>query len=191
VRRRQLASAAVVLGFVAFFVGFIASLIDTRARGSVPALLIVVTMVVFLCGLAGFAYLLFQYAFPYLVAGRSRQGAAERVAAIRASGTMLWAGENGGAVGSLFASAGMMAVAVYPGGIVGKIRFMAPFAVMVDEITAVSFGRLQRIEIKHRGVDVQSPLLLYGGRESAQAAALLAIAPSDVSGASESRGDTA
>jgi hypothetical protein len=191
VRKRQLASSAVVLGFVAFFVGFIASGINVRSPGSVPALVSVVATVAFLCGLAGFAYLLFQYAFPYLVAGKSREGAAERVAAIRASGTMLWAGDNGGAVGSLFASAGMMAIAVYPGGIVGKIRFMAPFAVLADEITDVRFGRLQRIEIKHRAVDVQSPLMLYGGRDSAQAAALLAIAPADVSGASEGRSDPA
>lgn len=121
------------------------------------------------------AFLVLRYAFPFVMAGRSPGNAGPRVEAIRASGSPIWSGSPGGIAGGVRASIGMLQVAVHPAGIVANLRFSSPFAIRSDEIRSVGFGRrwgASRIEIDHAGIDVQSPLVLYGGRESPQAVAV-------------------
>lgn len=128
--------------------------------------------------LISMAFLVFRYAFPFAMAGRASGNADARVRAVRASGEPIWSGWPGGIAGGLFASIGMLQAAVYPGGIVARVRFMSPFATPVEEIKSVRFGRRRlwpTIEIEHQGVDVASPLVLYGGRTSPQAAAVSAL----------------
>lgn len=75
-------------------------------------------------------------------------------------------------------SAGMLEVAVHPAGIVVKPSFMAPFAVKRDEIRSVAFGKRivsPTIEVVHVGLDVQSPLMVYGAPDSPQARAIVAL----------------
>jgi hypothetical protein len=72
----------------------------------------------------------------------------------------------------------MLDVAVHPRGIVVKPRFMAPIAIRVDEIRSVRLGQslvTKTIEVDHAGIDVASPLVVYGGPDSPQAVAILAL----------------
>jgi hypothetical protein len=124
------------------------------------------------------AFLLFRYVFPFMTSGKAPTHASARVAALRSSGALLWQGWPGGVAGSLTATAGVLGAEVYPGGIVVKPRFMSASAIQADEIRAVRLGRRvvsQMIEVEHAGIDVTSPLILYGGPDSPQARALLTL----------------
>ncbi len=128
--------------------------------------------------LAG-AFLLFRYIFPFLMSGKAPGQASERVAALRASGTPLWEGWPGGVAGPLHASAGLLGAEVYAGGIVVTPRLMSPSAIRTDGIRSVRPGRrlvTAMIEVEHAGIDVSSPLILYGGPDSPLARVLLALA---------------
>lgn len=132
-------------------------------------------------GLA-FAYLLFHHVFPFLMSGKAPGHAAERVATLRASGALLWQGSPGGMSGGMSASAGMLGAEVYRDGIVVTPRFMPASAILAGEIRSVQLGRRLRtstIEVEHAGIDTLSPLILYGGPDSPQARALMALASGD------------
>jgi hypothetical protein len=125
------------------------------------------------------AFMVFRYAFP-LAMGRRTGGQDDdsRVAGIRTSGAALWSGYPGGVAGGLNATMGMLGASLHPGGIVVLLRFMRPVAIPTEEIRSVRFGRRlvsPTIVIEHDGVDVNSPLLLYGGPDSPQAQAIKAI----------------
>ena len=128
--------------------------------------------------IASMGYLLFRHVFPLLTSGRAPGREQERIAEILSSGSPLWAGSPGGAVGDLWGSMGMLSVAVYPGGIVGRVRFMQPFAIRSTESRDVRFGRrlvTSTIQVDHAGIDVTSPLILYGAPDSTQAAAIQSL----------------
>jgi hypothetical protein len=132
------------------------------------------------------AFLLFGYVFPYFMTGNSPGQASERVLALRASGAPLWQGWPGGVAGELSASVGMLGAVVYPGGIVVTPRFMSPSAIPADEIRSVRLGRrfvTPTVEVEHAGIDVSSPLILYGSADSPQALVLLAFGAHDVTAA--------
>jgi hypothetical protein len=134
--------------------------------------------------LVAMAFLLFRYVFPFLMSGKAPGQAPARVAEIRASGGPSWQGSPGGVAGGLNASKGLLGATVYPGGIVVTPRFMESFAIRADEIRSVRLGRRlisPTIEVEHAGIDVASPLVLYGGPESPQAVAILALASAGVS----------
>ena len=140
----------------------------------------VLTLVLTPLALLSGAHLLFAYVFPFLIVGKSPGHASVRVEEVRSSGPPIWSGNPGGSAGLLHLSAGMLEVAVHPAGIVVKPSFMAPFAVKRGEIRSVSFGRRivsATIEVDHVGLDVESPLMVYGGRDSPQAKAILALLP--------------
>jgi hypothetical protein len=179
--RRWLPWLAVAVIAASAVIGFSYGVLSAshRIAGSVASLLGDVAWVSLLFGvLAGF-FLLIRYVFPFLIAGLAPEHARERVAALRASGPPIWSGWPGGAAGSLWASRDLLGAEVYPGGIVVKLRFMSPSAVLVDEIRSVRLGRSlgsRKVEVEHRGVDVMSPLVLWGGPNSPQAVALSALA---------------
>jgi hypothetical protein len=122
------------------------------------------------------AFLLLRVGFPFMTGGRAPGNTGPRVDAICASGDPIWTGSPGGRVGGLRASIGMLQVVVYPAGIVANIRFSSTFAIYAEEIRSVRLGRawmgFPTIEIEHEGVDVTSPLVVYGSRSSPQAEAI-------------------
>lgn len=125
------------------------------------------------------AFLIFRYYFPFVMSGNAPGHAADRVSAIRASGARMWQGYPGGLAGSMSATAGVLGAEVYPGGIVVTMRFMAPTAICADEIRSVRLGRrllTPTIVVEHWGTDTVSPFLLFGGPDSPQARAILALA---------------
>ena len=151
----------------------------TQAVWTVSRIHAIATFVSWPFVLISMAFLVFRYGFPFAMAGRASGNTDARVHAIRASGEPIWSGWPGGIAGGVFASIGMLHAAVYPGGIVARLRFMSPFATRVEEIRSVRFGRRwlwPTIEVEHQGIDVASPLVLYGGRTSRQAAAVSALA---------------
>jgi hypothetical protein len=130
-------------------------------------------------GMVGMAFLLFRYVFPYVITGQAARPASPQVAAIRAAGWPVWAGSPGGVVGGVNFTIAMLGVAVYPTGLLLSPRFMTPFVVRADEIRGVRFGRrlmTSTIEIDHASTEVASPILIYGGRDSAQAEAISRLA---------------
>lgn len=137
-------------------------------------------------GMFAMAFLLFRYVLPFLMTGSTPGRSDVRVAAIRASGMPLWSGAPGGVAGGVYSTVGMLAVEVYPGGIVVKPRFMTPFAVPVDEIRSVRLGRSRftsTVEIEHSGRALTSPLVIYGAPNSPQAVALTALGERHTNGA--------
>jgi hypothetical protein len=129
-------------------------------------------------GMVSMAYLLFRYVFPFLMTGRVAGPASPRVAVIEGSGAPVWSGSPGGVMGGVNFTMAMLDATVYPGGIVAKPRFMTPVAIAADEIRAVRFGRrivTSTIEVDHAGIEVASPLVLYGGRDSPLAQAIAAL----------------
>jgi hypothetical protein len=128
------------------------------------------------------AFLLFRYVFPFMISGKAPGQASARVDALRSSGSLLWQGWPGGVAGRLNSTAGMLGAEIYPGGIVVTPRFMPASAIRADEIRSVRLGRRvmsPTIEVEHAGLDVTSPLILYGGSDSPQAGVLLSLASAD------------
>jgi hypothetical protein len=128
--------------------------------------------------LLSMAFLGFGHVLPLMMTGSASGQSDVRVADIRASGAPVWSGSPGGRVGSMNATRAMLDVAVYPGGIVVKPRFLGPFAILVHEIRSVRLGRslvTKTIEIDHAGIDAASPLVIFGGPDSPQAVAILAL----------------
>jgi hypothetical protein len=124
------------------------------------------------------AFLVFRYILPSKMAGRVVGNAGARADAIRASGEPIWSGWPGGMAGGVRASIGMLGATVYPGGIVANVRIMRSLAIRAAEIHSVRFGRQllwPTVEVEHDGIDVASPLVLYGRRASPQAAAISAL----------------
>lgn len=141
-----------------------------------------VTMLSWPLVMLSMAFLLFRVVFPFFTSGKAPGQASERVAALRASGGVLWQGWPGGVAGSLNSTAGLLGAEVYPGGIVVTQRFMPASAIRADEIRSVRLGRrivTPMIEVEHAGIDVTSPLILYGGPDSPQARVLLSLASGD------------
>lgn len=139
----------------------------------------VVTMLSWPLVVLSMAFLLFRFVLPFFTSGKAPGQASERVAALRASGGVLWQGWPGGVAGSLNATVGMLGAEVYPGGIVVTPRFMPASAIRADEIRSVRLGRrivTATIEVEHAGIDVTSPLILYGALDSPQAHVLLSLA---------------
>src|SRR5689334_21811040 len=104
------AVALVVIGFANFF-----GVLSGAPGGPPPASVFITHPLAML----GMAYLLFAVVFPTFIGRRSPQ-ADERLAEVRASGAELVAERPGGRIGMFQASAGLLAVSVYPGGIVIK-----------------------------------------------------------------------
>lgn len=118
------------------------------------------------------------YIVPSSMVGKAPEHAADRVAAIRASGAPLWRQRSGYPTAGRNTTVGVFDAAVYRAGIVVKLGFRRPSAIRADEIHSVRFGRrslASMIEIEHAGLDVTSPLVLYGRQDSAQAVAILSL----------------
>jgi hypothetical protein len=125
------------------------------------------------------AYLLFRYVFPFVMsAGKTLRPDLGRVARIRGSGPLLASADPGGRVGYVHMSVGMLGADVYDAGLVIRPRFMPVFAIPVEEIRSVRHSRgllSKRIEIVHDGIEVASPVALFGGEDSDLARAIAAI----------------
>ena len=137
----------------------------------------IVTLVSWPLVLISGAFLVF-YLVPSSMVGKAPEHASDRVAAIRASAAPLWRQRPGYATAGSNMTVGVFDAAVYPAGIVVKLGFRRPSAVRADEIHSVRFRRrflASTIEIEHAGLDVTSPLVLYGRRDSAQAVAILSL----------------
>jgi hypothetical protein len=142
----------------------------------------IVTLLSWPLTILSMAFLLFRYVFPFMTSGNAPGQASARVAALRSSGPLLWQGWPGGVEGTLTWTAGMLGAEIYSDGIVVTQRFMPANAIRAEEIRSVRLGRrlmTATIEVEHAGIDVTSPLILYGGADSPQARALLSLGSVD------------
>jgi hypothetical protein len=165
-----LAAAVVVVGFVNFFwtVGAAGGRVLIPLWISHPLLLL------------GMAYLLFQFVFPAAMGPQNATGIMEREQALLASGPQLAAANPGGRIGNLNMSRGLLAVRVFPGGILLKPIFMKPAVILKSEITSFRVKKTllggRYVELTYASSAINSPLILYASPESEIARAIEQIA---------------
>jgi hypothetical protein len=165
-----LAATVVVVGFVNFFW-------SVGVSGGLRPIPLWITHPLTLLGMA---YLLFQFVFPAALRRQSATEAVEREQALRASGPQLAAANPGGQIGNLNMSRGLLAVRVYPGGILLKPIFMKPAAILKLEITSFHVKKTlwggRYVELTYTSSAINSPLILYASPESDIARAIEQIA---------------
>ena len=149
-----LAAVAIVIGFVNFF-WFLGAATGHRGNPSTP----IPVWITHPLMLLGMAYLLFGLVFPAAIGRQGATEAAEREQVLRVSGPALAAANPGGQIGSLTMSRGLLAVQVFPGGILLKPRFMRSAVIPRSEITgpgvkqALLGGRYVEVTCTSSGVN--------------------------------------
>lgn len=204
-----LALAAIVVGFVNFFLFFAESLIlggdalngfvrdghyylanhgslteVDQATWELSRFHATSVFVTHPLALAGMAYLLFRYAFPSLMGLRGDAADPARIQMVMGSGPMITSGGMSGQVGQVAFRGVPFDVMVYPGGLLVKPALIPMFAILASEITAVRSRRrllTTAIDIEHTGEGSRSPLILRIDADSPVATAIGAIVPSPIS----------
>ena len=166
-----LAAVVIVVGFVNFFWP-VGSATGPQGNASTPIPLWITHPLAML----GMAYILFRFVFPAAIGRQGAAEASEREQILRASGPALAAANPGGRIGPLNMSRGLLAVHVFPGGILLKPVLMRSAAILRSEITAlrVTKGLLggRYVEVTFTSPVVNSPLVLYVSPDSDVARAL-------------------
>lgn len=125
----------------------------------------------------GIAFLLFNYVFPWSMGTRGSTDA--RVAEVQSSGERLAFTRTGGIVGEVHMTSPLLAIAVYPGGVVLKPMLTRPIVLRAEEITGVNPRRIllaSRLEIEHTSDSGPSPITVYLRADSVVGRALVAVA---------------
>jgi len=136
--------------------------------------------------IVGMAYLLFNYVFPMFM-GTADHRTDERVTLVEGSGPRKIRVRCGGVVGQVQMTTPLLAVSVYPDGIVLKPVLMSPFAILRTEVRGVSATRSflsSRFEIKHAGLDTPSPTVLFVKARSPIALEITALVSGDLANVS-------
>lgn len=117
-------------------------------------------------GMLALGYLLFKYQFPRLLSNKKREDLDTEIDAITRSGQQSLAFRCGGRIGKLNMTQPLMAIALYPGGIVMKPLFMAGVGIPSHKIEQIARRKrflTRSIEIHHRSDSVTTPVCLYCG----------------------------
>ena len=130
-------------------------------------------------GMLGSAFI-FVFVFLAKADGTvTSEAAGERARSIRNSGPALASGRCAGRIGGVLFKGPLLGATVYPEGLVIRPGFVGEYAILASEISRVTtkegvFG--VRLEVEHAGVGSGSPLVLYGPRGRALAAAVRRVA---------------
>lgn len=117
-----------------------------------------------LLGMAGIGYLLFTREFPAKMWRGTGPGRGESARAIAMDSLPLVSGRCGGRIGGRWFSTPLLAVAIYPAGVVIKPLFMPPIGLKLDELNAVRYDRISYIRglrIDHSSPIVKKPISLF------------------------------
>jgi hypothetical protein len=94
---------------------------------------------------------------------------ADREELIRRSGPSIASSRLGGLVGQFRLTGPLLKVSVYPAGLLVQPMFQRTHTILATEIVDIATRRVfpsRQVVIRHRGVDVASPLVLSGRRAS-------------------------
>ena len=183
-----LAAAGVVVGFVNFFAFFVISTqlggdalngyerdghyyVSSQGRATevsetqwrLSRLHAISIWITHPLAMASMAYLLFKHVFPSMMYRATNGELAEAEQAVRGSGTPLASISCGGRIGNMNYRGPLLRAEVYPGGIVVKPIFQAPFALATSDIASVHFKPEwwdKGVEIAHTSPQVTSPIFL-------------------------------
>ena len=115
-------------------------------------------------GMAGIGYLLFAREFPAKMWRGAGPSALTTSRAIAMDALPLVSERCGGRIGGVWFSGPLLAVAIYPTGVVIKPLFMPPIGLKLGEINAVRYDRMSYIQgllIDHSSPIVKKPLYLF------------------------------
>ena len=185
-----LAAAGVVVGFVNFFAFFVISTrlggdalngyerdghyyVSSQGRATevseiqwrLSRLHAISIWITHPLAMAAMAYLLFNHVFPSMMYRATNRELAEAEQAVRRSGTPLASICCGGRIGNgnMNYRGPLVHAEVYPGGILVKPIFQAPFALATSDIASVHFKPEwwdKGVEIAHTSPQVTSPIFL-------------------------------
>src|SRR5258707_1733960 len=120
--------------------------------------------------LLSMAYLVFRVVFPAAMGRQGATDATQREQVLRASGPALASADPGGQIGTLTMSWPLLAVQVFPGGILLKPTFMRSAAILKSEITGLRVKKVllgsRYVEVTYNASGVYSPLVLYVSPET-------------------------
>ena len=152
----------------------------SRSQWEWDQLLGTLMFITFPLGMASGAFLLFRHVFPaFAISNAPALDVASLVSSVRKSGPCLASDKPGGILGDVRMSRGLLAVDVYPAGIVLRPVLMAPQAVLASEIDSVHPGRrfmVRVLEIDHSGRGARSPIFLYRDEHAPISRAIIQLA---------------